>query len=153
SSSRWSACLSSCPCRGGWPGMGSPPLTRTDESDLTVWQRALAPARRPRHLRSQSSRAPPTSYPGRPSRSHRAALIVFAVVAGVGTIRVGAETPASLAVVAGAAPEARLPGADVDSAPGAAFLRDTTLTLHLRTFYFDGTQTKGTENEAWAGGG
>jgi hypothetical protein len=36
---------------------------------------------------------------------------------------------------------------------GAAFLRDSTLTLHLRTFYFDGTQTRGTENEAWAGGG
>jgi hypothetical protein len=33
------------------------------------------------------------------------------------------------------------------------FLRDTALTLHLRTFYFDGNQTRGTENEAWAGGG
>ncbi len=49
--------------------------------------------------------------------------------------------------------EGREPEPGADSVLGAAFLRDTTLTLHLRTFYFDGTQTRGTENEAWAGGG
>ena len=52
-----------------------------------------------------------------------------------------------------AAGAARGPEPDPERGAGAAFLRDTTLTLHLRTFYFNGTQTKGTENEAWAGGG
>jgi hypothetical protein len=49
--------------------------------------------------------------------------------------------------------EGREPKPGADSVLRAAFLRDSTLTLHLRTFYFDGTQTRGTENEAWAGGG
>ena len=35
----------------------------------------------------------------------------------------------------------------------APFVTDTALTLHLRSFYFDGTQNSGTESEAWAGGG
>ena len=34
-----------------------------------------------------------------------------------------------------------------------AFLRDTDLTLYLRTYYFDRENPDGTENEAWAFGG
>ncbi len=33
------------------------------------------------------------------------------------------------------------------------FLRDTALTLHVRTFYFDREKADGTESEAWAIGG
>ena len=45
-------------------------------------------------------------------------------------------------------------GAEPASGPASlpAFLRDTALTLHLRTFHLGGNQT-GVETEAWAGGG
>ena len=89
----------------------------------------------------------------RPSCWHGAALVVFTLVVGLETIGLPADTPASLARVSALAAEGRESEPDADSASVAAFLRDSTLTLHLRTFYFDGTQTKGTENEAWAGGG
>lgn len=36
---------------------------------------------------------------------------------------------------------------------GRAFGTDSTVTLHLRTFYFDRKNPGGRENEAWAGGG
>jgi hypothetical protein len=51
------------------------------------------------------------------------------------------------------APEQPSLGLKAGIAPLALFLRDATLTLHLRTFYYDGTKNKGIENEAWTGGG
>ncbi len=79
-------------------------------------------------------------------------MAVFALVVGIDALGLASEPPASLAPVF-AVGAARDPEPDPERGAGAAFLRDTTLTLHLRTFYFNGTQTKGTENEAWAGGG
>ena len=38
-------------------------------------------------------------------------------------------------------------------APHRFFDQDTTLIFHLRTFYYEGTQSAGGENEAWSGGG
>jgi outer membrane OprD family porin len=82
-----------------------------------------------------------------------AVLLAFILVVEVGTLGRAAAAPLSLAPVF-AAPEAEPPPEpEMERGSGAAFLRDTALTLHLRTFYFDGTQAKATENEAWAGGG
>ena len=76
------------------------------------------------------------------------ALVFFSLI-GPGTTCVAADTPASIAPPL----EKPIPEIDAGKAPQAPFLRDTALTLHLRTFYFDETQIGGTENEAWAGGG
>ncbi|HET9325486.1 MAG TPA: OprD family outer membrane porin [Candidatus Eisenbacteria bacterium] len=41
----------------------------------------------------------------------------------------------------------------VPEAPQAMTVTDTTLVFHLRSFYYDGTQNTGGQNEAWTGGG
>jgi hypothetical protein len=80
-------------------------------------------------------------------------MVAFVLVAGFSTLGLAAEASPPLPPVVATDEHGREPEPGADSVLGAAFLRDTTLTLHLRTFYFDGTQTRGTENEAWAGGG
>ncbi len=80
-----------------------------------------------------------------------AALVGFVLIAAFWTPGLAAEP--SVALPPTIAVAERGPEPDADRLPQSSFLRDTTLTLHLRTFYFDGNQTEGTENEAWAGGG
>jgi hypothetical protein len=82
-----------------------------------------------------------------------AAVVAFVLAAGFWTPGLAAEASVALPPTIATAEHGRQPEPDGDSSPGASFLRDTALTLHLRTFYFDGTQTEGAENEAWAGGG
>src|SRR4051812_31258621 len=78
----------------------------------------------------------------RPGEAARAILIVLLVA--LHRRGLADEAPASLA-------------ASDEAGQGAAattpFVRDSKLTLHLRTFYYDGAQSTGTESEAWAGGG
>ena len=76
-------------------------------------------------------------------RSWAAILAALGMVAGVATVA-SAQAPPVTPAAADPAPERE----SLDP-----FLRDTALTLHLRTFYFDGNQTQGVESEAWAGGG
>src|SRR5215831_4221558 len=85
--------------------------------------------------------------------SRAAPLVAFLLSVGCTAPALRAETPASLALQP--APVLGQPSPELDARPAllASFLRDTALLLHLRTFYFDGTQNTGTENEAWAGGG
>ena len=85
--------------------------------------------------------------------SRAAPLVAFLLIVGCTATALRAETPASLALQP--APVLAQPSPELDAGMGplTSFLRDTALTLHLRTFYFDGTQNTGTENEAWAGGG
>ena len=85
-----------------------------------------------------------------PSWWSRTGLVALALIVGLNLTGASAETTAP----------SPAPSQDesshepaVETGPVAAFVRDTTLTLHLRTFYFDGTQSTGAENEAWAGGG
>ena len=63
------------------------------------------------------------------------------------------ESPASFASPPASPLEGRRDDGDEGRGPLAPFVTDTALTLHLRSFYFDGTQNSGTESEAWAGGG
>ena len=56
---------------------------------------------------------------------------------------VGAVTACALALAGGVVPAA----SHAETAP------DTTLVFHFRTFYYDGTQNTGSENQAWVGGG
>jgi hypothetical protein len=79
----------------------------------------------------------------KPRRSCAATLAALGIVVGLGATTVAAQAPA-VSQAAGPTPERE----SLDP-----FLRDTALTLHLRTFYFDGNQTQGAESEAWAGGG
>jgi hypothetical protein len=79
--------------------------------------------------------------------SRTAPLVAFALIIGFNPTGLGAQTTGALA------PTQESRESDVGMARLGPFLRDTTLTLHLRSFYFDGTQNTGTENEAWAGGG
>lgn len=80
-------------------------------------------------------------------------LVAFVLVLALGVTGLGAETPDPLVLEVAPSPEQPLPELGPSRRPLPSFLRDTALTLHLRTFFFDGTQTAGTENEAWAGGG
>jgi hypothetical protein len=80
-------------------------------------------------------------------------MVALVLVSGFRTLGFAAEASASFPRVIATAEPGPEPKPRPNIVPGPAFLRDTALTLHLRTFYFDGTQTKGTENEAWAGGG
>jgi len=73
----------------------------------------------------------------------RATALALALACSCGPAVPHAETRASSALVS----------ALERPSPEVPFLQDTTLSLHLRTFYYDGTQNQGTENEAWAGGG
>jgi len=91
--------------------------------------------------------------PAIPSSSRAGALVAFSLFVGLGTSGLGAEAPARLAQQLAPVLERPSPELDAEMARLTPILRDTALTLHLRTFYFDGTQNKGTENEAWAGGG
>ena len=82
-----------------------------------------------------------------------APLVTFLLIVGCTATALRAETPASLALQPAPVLEQPSPGLDAGRAPLTAFLRDTALILHLRTFYFDGTQNTDSENAAWAGGG
>jgi len=88
-----------------------------------------------------------------PSRSRTAPLIVFALIVASGTRGLGGERPPLLAPPPAPALEQTPGERGVTIGSLLPFVRDTELTVHLRTFYFDGTQHTGTENEAWAGGG
>ena len=82
-----------------------------------------------------------------------APLVTLLLIVGCTATALRAATPASLALQPAPVLEQPSPGLDAGRAPLTAFLRDTALLLHLRTFYFDGTQNTDAENEAWAGGG
>src|SRR5262245_15532312 len=88
-----------------------------------------------------------------PSFSRAAALVACTLTVSLGAPVLHAEPSASLPQLLVPALERPSPELKAGMSPLAPFLRDATLTLHLRTFYYDGTQNKGTENEAWAGGG
>ena len=88
-----------------------------------------------------------------PSRSRTAPLIVFALIVASGTRGLGGERPPLLAPPPAPALEQTPGERGVTIGSLLPFVRDTELTVHLRTFSFDGTQHTGTENEAWAGGG
>ena len=47
----------------------------------------------------------------------------------------------------------RIPGVAEEMNSLTPFLRDTSLNVHFRTFYFDRLNSNGTTNEAWAFGG
>ena len=82
-----------------------------------------------------------------------APLVTLLLIVGCTATALRAATPASLALQPAPVLEPPSPGLDAGRAPLTAFLRETALLLHLRTFYFDGTQNTDAENEAWAGGG
>jgi outer membrane porin, OprD family len=91
--------------------------------------------------------------PAMQSYSRAAPLVAFLLIVGCTATALRAETPASLAPQPAPELEQPSPERDPGGVPLPSFLQDTALTLHLRTFYFDGTQNTGTENEAWASGG
>ena len=91
--------------------------------------------------------------PATPSCSRAAALVACTLTVSLGTTVLHAETPASLPPPLAPVLERPSPELKAGMVSLAPLLRDATLTLHLRTFYYDGTQNKGTENEAWTGGG
>ena len=69
-------------------------------------------------------------------------MAVFVLVVGFDALGLASEPPGLLAPVF-AVGAARGPEPDPERGAGASFLRDTTLTLHLRTFYFNGPKPKG----------
>ena len=85
--------------------------------------------------------------------SRAAPPIALAMIIGLSATGLGAEPPTTLTPLFAPVPEEPSLERGAEIAPLAPFLRDTALTLHLRTFFFDGTQSAGMENEAWAGGG
>jgi hypothetical protein len=82
-------------------------------------------------------------------RRPRALTLLLGVVAWAGSVSAEDAPPPPLAPALG-----RLfLELKAEMAPLPPFLRDTNLTLQVRTYYLNRTQPNGTENEAWAGGG
>ena len=78
-------------------------------------------------------------------------IVIVLIVANAAAL--ASESPASFASPPASPLEGRRDDGDEGRGSLAPFVTDTALTLHLRSFYFDGTQNGGTESEAWAGGG
>ena len=102
---------------------------------------------------STKDRQPQITMLAAPSFPRAAVLIAFILAVSFGPTILRAETSASLPPLLAPTLERPSPELKTGMAPLAPFLRDATLTLHLRTFYYDGTRNKSTENEAWTGGG
>src|SRR6516162_6500870 len=83
------------------------------------------------------------------SRLPLALTLLLGVVGWAGSVSGEDAPPPPLAP----ALERLFPALKTEMASLPPFLGDTTLTLHLRTYYLDRTQPNRTENEAWAGGG
>src|SRR5438093_12852149 len=85
-----------------------------------------------------------------PSWWSRTGLVALALIVGLNLTGASAETTAP------SPPPSQDESSHepaVETGPVAAFVRVTTLTLHPRTFYFDGTPSTGAEHEARAGRG